>query len=107
MRAATLVPLLLLAACTASQQSLPGNPAHGQRLFSGGCAVCHLPDSTAKKVGPGLKGLFQRNALPNGRQPTDDTVAEWVRQGGNGMPPFKNALNDRQMRDLISYLKTL
>ncbi len=50
-----------------------GDAAKGKVVFEQ-CAVCHSPDSDEKKVGPGLKGLFKKDKLANGKKPTDATV---------------------------------
>ena len=83
-----------------------GDAAKGTEVF-GQCAVCHNADSTEKKMGPGLKGLFKRDKLVNGKKVTDATVLEKINEGGNGMPPYKDLLNDQEKDDLIAYLKTL
>lgn len=84
-----------------------GDAAKGKEVFDGNCAVCHNADSTEKKMGPGLKGLFKRAKLANGKSVSDATVLEQINAGGNGMPPYKDLLTDAQKDDLMAYLKTL
>jgi len=83
-----------------------GDAAKGKEVFTQ-CAVCHNADSTEQKMGPGLKGLFKRDKLTNGKKVTDATVREQIDAGGNGMPPYKDLLSDQEKDDLIAYLKTL
>lgn len=83
-----------------------GDAAKGKEVFSQ-CAVCHNADSTEKKMGPGLKGLFKRDKLTNGKKVTDATVREKIDEGGNGMPAYKDMLSDTEKDDVIAYLKTL
>jgi cytochrome c len=83
-----------------------GDAEKGKEVFQQ-CAVCHNADSTDKKMGPGLKGLFSRDKMNNGKKPTDATVREKVDEGGNGMPAYKEMLSDDEKDDLIAYLKTL
>src|SRR5260221_14220950 len=83
-----------------------GDAEKGKELFQQ-CAVCHNADSTEKKMGPGLKGLFSREKMNNGKKPTDATVREKIDEGGNGMPAYKEMLSDDEKDDLIAYLKTL
>jgi cytochrome c len=83
-----------------------GDAAKGKEVFVQ-CAVCHNADSTDKKMGPGLKGLFKRDKLANGKKITDATVRDQIEQGGNGMPSYKDMLSDTEKDDLIAYLKTL
>ena len=83
-----------------------GDPAKGKQVFEQ-CAVCHNADNTEKKFGPGLKGLFKQDKMGNGKKPTEANVRAQIDDGGNGMPPFKDVLDDQQKDDLIAYLKTL
>lgn len=83
-----------------------GDPAKGKVVFEQ-CSVCHNADSTDKKVGPGLKGLFKKDKLANGKKPTDANVRAKIDEGGNGMPAYKDMLSDQEKGDLIAYLKTL
>jgi len=83
-----------------------GDATKGKAVFEQ-CAVCHNADSTEKKMGPGLKGLFKRDKLTNGKKVSDASVREKIEEGGNGMPSYKDMLDDPQKDDLIAYLKTL
>ena len=58
-------------------------------------------------MGPGLKGLFKKDKLANGKKPTEAAIRAQVDEGGNGMPPYKDLLSDQEKDDLIAYLKTL
>lgn len=83
-----------------------GDADKGKDVFQQ-CAVCHNADSTEKKMGPGLKGLFQRDKLTNGKKVTEANVRAKIDDGGNGMPAYKDMLSDTEKDDLIAYLKTL
>jgi cytochrome c len=83
-----------------------GDAEKGKEVFQQ-CAVCHNADSTDKKMGPGLKGLFSREKMNNGKKPTDENVLEKINEGGNGMPAYKEMLSDDEKDDLMAYLKTL
>jgi cytochrome c2 len=98
---------LTLAAASKIVLSAPkGDAAKGKEVFEQ-CAVCHSAESTEKKVGPGLKGLFKKEKMVNGKKPTDATVRARIEEGGNGMPAYKDMLGDGEKDDLIAYLKTL
>jgi len=84
-----------------------GDAAKGKETFAAQCAVCHNADSTEKKMGPGLKGLFKHEKMNNGKKPTDATVRSKIDEGGNGMPAYKDMLSDEEKNDLLAYLKTL
>jgi mono/diheme cytochrome c family protein len=83
-----------------------GDAAKGKVVFEQ-CAVCHNADSDEKKMGPGLKGLYKKDKLVNGKKPSDATVLAKINEGGNGMPAYKDMLSDQEKDDLIAYLKTL
>ena len=83
-----------------------GDAEKGKEVFQQ-CGVCHNADSSEKKMGPGLKGLFQNEKMSNGKKPTEANVRAKVDEGGNGMPSYKEMLSDEEKNDLIAYLKTL
>src|SRR5260370_13543027 len=85
-----------------------GDAAKGKEVFEQ-CAVCHNSDSEEKgeKMGPGLKGLFKRAKMKNGKAPTEANVKALINAGGNGMPGFSDMLSDDERNDVIAYLKTL
>ena len=84
-----------------------GDPEKGKAVFEDNCAVCHNADSDEKKTGPGLKGLFKKDKMNNGKKPTDANVRALINTGGNGMPSFSDMLNDTEREDVMAYLKTL
>lgn len=96
----------LLAGSMAVMAAGKGDPDKGKATFEQ-CAVCHNADSTEKKMGPGLKGLFKKDTMANGKKPTEANVRAQIDEGGNGMPPYKDMLSEQEKDDLIAYLKTL
>jgi cytochrome c2 len=83
-----------------------GDPEKGKEVFQA-CSVCHNADSDEKKIGPGLKGLFKRDKLADGKKLTEASIRARIDEGGNGMPAYKELLGDQEKEDLIAYLKTL
>jgi cytochrome c len=84
-----------------------GDAAKGKDVFDQ-CRVCHNDDSTETKVGPGLKSLFMKDKMANGKKPTDESVRARIREGGNGMPGFDESLLSKEdMDNLIAYLKSI
>ncbi len=79
----------------------------GQKIFNAQCAICHFSGSTAKKIGPGMKGLLKRGKFADGKPVDDASLRVWIEKGGKDMPGFKDSLNADQMRELVAYLKTL
>lgn len=83
-----------------------GDATKGKEVFDQ-CTVCHNSDSTETKIGPGLKGLFKKDKLANGKPATEANIRTQIDEGGNGMPSYKDILSDQEKNDLIAYLKTL
>ena len=84
-----------------------GDVAKGKEVFDQ-CSVCHNADSTERKMGPGLKGLFKKAKMDStGKAPNDANILEKINGGGNGMPSYKDVLSDAERTDLLAYLKTL
>ena len=84
-----------------------GDAAKGKDVFEQ-CAVCHNADSTEKKMGPGLKGMFKKAKMDSTGKPVNDAnVMGKINEGGNGMPAYKDMLTDDEKANLLAYLKTL
>jgi mono/diheme cytochrome c family protein len=84
-----------------------GDATRGQALFNERCAICHYDQSTAQKMGPGLKGIYARGQFANGRKVDDAAMIRWIENGGKDMPPMKDTLKPGEIRALVSYLRTL
>ena len=85
-----------------------GSATKGKEVFDQKCGICHFADSDAKKIGPGLKGIAKRGTFTvNNNKVTDDTLKTWIENGDSLMPPFKDVLEEQQIRDVIAYVKTL
>lgn len=86
----------------------PAAIARGKALFQQKCSVCHFDTSNAKKIGPGLKGLSKRGTFTvNSNKVTDETLTKWIDEGDSLMPPFRDVLDEKQIKDVIAYVKTL
>ena len=80
----------------------------GKTVFQQKCSICHYDNTDQKKIGPGLKGLNKRGTFTvNGNKISDDTLKSWIENGDQLMPPFKEQLEPSQLKDVISYVKTL
>ena len=86
----------------------PAAVKRGQEVFQQKCSTCHYDTSDAKKIGPGLKGISKRGTFTvNNNKVTDETLKTWIENGDSLMPPFKDVLEDAQIKDVIAYVKTL
>jgi cytochrome c len=83
-----------------------GDADKGKAVFEQ-CTVCHNADTAEKKVGPSLKGIFQRDKLKNGKQVNDGNVLGVINAGGGGMPSFADKLSQEDKDNLIAYLHTI
>ena len=82
--------------------------ARGKEVFQQKCAVCHNDTSDAKKIGPGLKGISKRGTFTvNNNKVTDENLKTWIENGDSLMPPFKDVIEDNQIKDVIAYVKSL
>jgi mono/diheme cytochrome c family protein len=93
-----------------SDAELGLNPqqAAGRKIYDNYCDRCHRPYSTKGKKGPGLKGMFQHQYLPQtGLPANDDRVSDIIRNGRKEMPGYSQVLSQQDMQDLLAYLHTL
>lgn len=96
-------------AAAATIQSLQGRRANGERVYQNACAVCHEAGS-----GPtlfGVKPLLSSNTNMHAATPDNliQVILNGIQTPANDelgyMPGFKDALDDRQIVDLIGYLR--
>ena len=114
-------PAPVAAADTSAQASTEGNPRMGARLVQiKGCVACHSTDGTLK-VSPSFKGLFgtETVVITNGKERTVTVDEEYVRRSmlepgadlvkgfQNLMPSQKGLVTEKEIRDIIAYLKSL
>ena len=92
----------------AATKADPAAVARGKDLFQQKCSTCHYDTSDAKKIGPGLKGLNKRGTFSvNNNKVTDENLKIWIENGDSLMPPFKDVIDDSQIKDVIAYVRTL
>ena len=102
----TIVPAVMGIRIQAQEKRDGAAVSRGKDIFQQ-CGGCHSAETDEKKVGPSLKGLFQRSKLHNGKPVNEKNIRSRIEQGGDGMPAFSDLLSDKEKFDLISYLKTL
>ena len=72
-------------------------------LFRQNCAICHGREAEGKTLEDGKK-------IPNLREgefkyTTDEQIYRHISEGGNGMVPFKNQLSEREIRQMVEFVK--
>lgn len=111
------VVLVSLVSLTLSGPALSSSSTNGKKLFNsfakGKCKMCHNT-SSAKKVGPGLAGVKNRiakGAAHNGIKLTPAVIGRIIRDPKSVSPgakmPANKKLTDREIKDIVKYLKTL
>jgi len=98
--------LALFSSCLAMLVMLPhsalaGDPVNGQRLYLTHCAGCHGPNGLS--IMPNAPNLARSERL---NKPDPEMVAK-IRSGINTMPPFLGILQDNEIYDVVSYVRTL
>ena len=73
----------------------------GRKLYTTYCASCHGPAGVA--VMPGTPSFARGDRL---MQPDAGLLAS-IRAGRNAMPAFAGVLRDREILDVIAYLRTM
>ncbi len=64
---------------------------------SKGCEHCHGVDGIGTDRGPELSTI--------GKRWKSDRIERQIREGGGGMPPFGDALQPDEVKDLVDYLR--
>jgi mono/diheme cytochrome c family protein len=93
---------LLSASCTGGGKPPAAQDNSPRQLYAHHCAICHGPRGEGKQLGTlNVPPLREGRALTD----PDDRLLSQIRDGGNGMPPFKYQLDDRQISDLARYIR--
>ena len=96
----------------------PGDASAGRGVFQANCSPCHGEEGTGD--GPAAEGLevpprdltsgiFQYTSTEPGQPPTDGDLFRTILEGvqGTAMPPWRRQLTDRQIWNVVQYVKRL
>ena len=85
---------------TTAEESTPaaqGNPQEGRAVYAdAGCGGCHVFEE-AQSTGTAGPNLDEAD-------PSYDEALEQIRNGGGGMPAFKDQLTEKQIRDVTVFV---
>ncbi len=85
-----------------------GGWERGQHIYYLKCWICHNEYAIAsdpKGAAPTLKDLYKRPALLSKQPVNDETVAAKIREGGPRMPSYRSILDDKDIADLLAYIR--
>lgn len=91
--------LIVLAASAATSQA--ADTVRGGQLYAMHCANCH---------GPAGQGIFPGTPKMNRGErmmQSDLALLETLRRGKNAMPGYYGVMRDRDLLDVIAYVRTL
>ncbi len=86
------------AATTEATETEGGEDTDGAAVFaSAGCGGCHTfgPANSSGTIGPNLDDIDL----------SKDEIAQQVRNGGGGMPPFGDSLSDAEIEAVADYVE--
>lgn len=93
-------------ATPAAPTPTPDELAQARETFSQTCVRCHKEDGTGGTVelddGEKLKVPSLRE---HGRKDSDEHLAEKIRDGGDGMPAFKDRLDAGKVEALVRFVR--
>lgn len=84
----------------------------GEEIFKTRCSVCHNPLTHQRKIGPGLQGVFGREAESGIGILDEKRLHQWLQnpgaiKPGTRMPKYGQMQDPLQRQAVIDYLKTL
>mgnify|MGYP005841435917 CR=1 FL=1 len=84
----------------------------GEEIFKTRCKVCHNALTHQRKIGPGLKGVYGREAESGIGTLTEERINQWLQnpkalKPNTRMPKYGQMQDPLQRQAVIEYLKTL
>lgn len=91
---------------TAAPTATPDALARAAGDFSQFCIRCHKADGTGgvAELDEGKK-LEVPNLREHGLKDEDEHLAKQIREGGDGMPAFKNRLDEERINNLVRFVR--
>ncbi|MGA2988991.1 MAG: cytochrome c [Candidatus Korobacteraceae bacterium] len=90
-----------------AELGLTPEQVRGRAVYDQNCIRCHEPYSRWGTHGPSLKNLYKKPYLPSGMPLNDERLEDVILLGKAKMPSFGKTLDQRQLHELLAYLKTL
>ncbi len=94
----SILAVFLICPCEVHSSS-DSQRAHGAAIFAeSGCLHCHAIGKTGGSAGPNLSGVGERLR--------EAQMRRQIVNGSKVMPPFGNVLDERDLADLLIYLRS-
>jgi mono/diheme cytochrome c family protein len=87
------------------KKAAQSGPDRGREIFYYKCWFCHN-EFAGQESAPNLATVFERKQLLSGRAANEDGIKDEIRNGGAGMAAYKYTLDESDLDDLVSYLKS-
>jgi mono/diheme cytochrome c family protein len=84
------------------QQPAAAGPVPVRVVYERTCATCHGLQGEGKELGTMKVPSLRQGAVLTD---PDDKLFKQISDGGKGMPPFKYTLDDRQINDLVRFIR--
>jgi mono/diheme cytochrome c family protein len=93
-------------ACINSPQKksfvIADSKSYGASIFRQNCAICHGPEGHGRTLDNGTKVPSLREGEL--KMLTPAAIANQIANGGNGMPPFRNTLTQREQQIMTDFV---
>jgi mono/diheme cytochrome c family protein len=73
-------------------------------LYRQNCTVCHGAEAEGKDIGGRITPSMRDGDV---LQKSDEYLYNQISNGGNGMPAFKNQLTDKEIKNLVAFIRDL
>lgn len=83
------------------------NIANGKKLYtSKACASCHQQDGTGMNGRLGADFVNDKIVLSKTDEVLFDSIKNGIKKNGKYMPPQKKILNDKEIIDVLAYIRS-
>jgi mono/diheme cytochrome c family protein len=98
--------MIAFAACLTSSQKkafvIADSKSYGASIFRQNCAICHGPEGHGRTLDNGTKVPSLREGEL--KMLTPAAIANQIANGGNGMPPFRDTLTQREQQIMTDFV---
>jgi len=106
---ASLLVAIFIAYVAATEHEVAASAAavDAKGLFDGQCAKCHGKDGRSKTMRGKFTHARDLTASEWQNEVSDERIFNSISNGKGKMPAYKGKLTDAQIKDLVTYIKTM